>query len=48
MRGALAGLDERQCFQQLVERAEAAGHHHVGVGETHEHVLARKEVPEAL
>ena len=27
---ALPGLDQGQGFEQFVERAEAAGHHHVG------------------
>ena len=42
----LAGLDEGQRLEQLVERAEAAGQDHERVGVLHEHRLAREEVPE--
>ena len=43
---ALAGLHQRQALGQLVERAEAAGHHDVGRREVHEHHLAREEMAE--
>ena len=43
---ALAGLDQGQRFQDFIERAEAAGHDHVGLGVFHEHHLAREEVLE--
>ena len=32
--------------QDFIERAEAAGHDHVGLGVFHEHYLAREEVLE--
>ena len=39
-----AGLHQRQAFKQFVQRAEAAGHHHIGVGVFDEHHLAREKV----
>ena len=42
----LAGLDQRQRLEQLVERAEAAGEDHEPLGGLHEHRLARVEVLE--
>jgi hypothetical protein len=45
---ALAGLDQRQRFHQLVQRAETAGHHDIGAGKADEHVLAGEEVAEGL
>ena len=42
----LAGLDEGQRLEQLVERAEAAGQDHERVGVLHEHRLAGEEVAE--
>ena len=37
---SLAGLDQAEGFQQFVQRAEAAGHHHIRGGDLDEHVLA--------
>ena len=42
----LAGLDEGQCLEQLVHRAEAAGQDHERIGVLDEHHLAREEVAE--
>src|SRR5438067_1362365 len=42
----LAGLDQRQRLEQLVERAEAAREDHEALGRLHEHRLARVEVVE--
>ena len=42
----LAGLDQRQRLEELVERAEAAGEDHEALGRLHEHRLARVEVLE--
>ena len=39
-----AGLDQRQRFEELVERAEAAGEDDEALGRLHEHRLARVEV----
>src|SRR5688572_22903699 len=44
----LSGLHEGEHLHQLVERAEAARHHHEGAGELHEHHLAREEVLEGV
>src|SRR5919202_150503 len=44
---ALAGLHERQRFEQFVERAVAAGQDDVGAREFREHHLAREEMLEA-
>ena len=43
-----AGLHQGQGFHQLVQGAEAPGHHHVGGGEPDEHHLAGEEVAEGL
>jgi hypothetical protein len=45
---ALAGLDQGQCLEQFVQRAEAAGHHDIGAGEAHEHVFASEKMTEGL
>ena len=42
----LAGLDQGQRLEQLVQRAEAAGQDHERVGVLHEHHLAGEEVAE--
>jgi hypothetical protein len=42
----LAGLDQRQRFEQLVERAEPAREDHESLGRLHEHRLPRVEVVE--
>ena len=42
----LAGLDEGECLEHLVERAEPAGEHHERRRVAHEHHLAREEVME--
>ena len=42
----LAGLDERERLEQLVERPEPAGQDDEAVGVLHEHRLAREEVAE--
>ena len=42
----LAGLDQRQRLEQLVERAETAGQDDEAVGVLHEHDLAGEEVAE--
>ena len=42
----LAGLDEGQRLEQLVEGAEAAGQDHEPIGVLDEHHLAREEVAE--
>ena len=43
---AFAGLNQHENFRQLIERTEAAGHHHIGVGVFDEHHLAREKVAE--
>src|SRR5687767_5136455 len=44
----LVGLHQRENLHQLVEGAEAAGHHHERARELHEHHLAREEMPERV
>ena len=44
--GHLAGLDQRQRLEELVEGADAAGQHHEALGVLHEHRLAGEEVAE--
>ncbi len=42
----LAGLDECECLEEFIDRAESARHHHEGVGVLHKHDLAHEEVRE--
>jgi hypothetical protein len=42
----LAGLNQRQRLEQLVQSAVATGEHHEPLGILHEHRLANEEVPE--
>src|SRR3546814_1768492 len=42
----LAGLHQRQQLEEFVQRAEAARHHHHGLGEIGEPELAHEEVVE--
>ena len=42
----LAGLHQRQAFKQLVQRAEAAGHHHIRHRMFHKHHFAREKMLE--